>query len=136
MGVQQLMGSRERVVARLEFRRIDQRLDEANGALVVKHLCGLGQESLSTGAEDLVVIVPLCVIALAVSKLLKALISILINVLDYAFPILLQLMRIPLFVGGVIGDGMEALLEGVVRCLPPSHAKRDAWRARVREHWI
>jgi len=42
------------------------------------------------------VIVPLVVIALAISKLLKAVFSILIYVLDYAFPILLQLMRIPL----------------------------------------
>jgi hypothetical protein len=39
--------------------------------------------------------VPLVVIALAISKLLKAVLSILIYVLDYAFPILLQLMRIP-----------------------------------------
>jgi len=45
------------------------------------------------------------------------------------------LMRIPLFVARMVGDGMAALFEGVVRCLPLSHAKRDAWRARVREAW-
>src|SRR5207245_4753423 len=84
------------------------------------------------GVDDLV-IVPLVVIALAISKLLKAVLSILIYVLDYAFPILLQLMRIPLLTGRLIGDGMELLLEGVVRCLPVSDAKRDAWRARVRQ---
>ena len=87
------------------------------------------------GVEDLV-IVPLVVIALAVSKLLKAVISILIYVLDYAFPILLQLMRIPLLTARLIGDGMELLFEGVVRCLPVSSAKRDALRARVRQQWI
>jgi hypothetical protein len=89
----------------------------------------------SAGVEDLV-IVPLVVIALAVSKLLKAVFSILIYVLDYAFPILLQLMRIPLLTAQLIGDGMELLLEGVLRCLPVSRAKRDAWRARVRQQWI
>jgi hypothetical protein len=80
--------------------------------------------------------VPLVVIALAISKLLKAVLSILIYVLDYAFPILLQLMRIPLLTVRLIGDGMELLFEGVVRCLPVSSAKRDALRARVRQQWI
>jgi len=46
------------------------------------------------------------------------------------------LMRIPLLTAQLIGDGMELLLEGVLWCLPVSGAKRDAWRARVREHWI
>jgi hypothetical protein len=93
------------------------------------------ERRLSAGVEDLV-IVPLVVIALGVSKLLKAVISILIYVLDYAFPILLQLMRIPLLTARLIGDGMELLFEGVVRCLPVSSAKRDALRARVRQQWI
>ena len=89
----------------------------------------------SAGVEDLV-IVPLVVIALAISKPLKAVFSILIYVLDYAFPILLQLMRIPLLAARLFGDGMELLLEGVVQCLPMSSAKREAWRARVRQQWI
>jgi hypothetical protein len=89
----------------------------------------------SAGVEDLV-IVPLVVIALAVSKLLKAVLSILIYVLDYAFPILLQLMRIPLLAARLIGDGMELFFQGIVRCLPVSSAKRDALRARVRQQWI
>src|SRR5438128_5577776 len=89
----------------------------------------------TVGVDDLV-IVPLVVIAVAVSKLLKGVLSILIYVLDYAFPILLQLMRIPLLAARLFGDGMEFFLEGVVRCLPVSSAKRDAWRARVRQQWI
>jgi hypothetical protein len=88
----------------------------------------------SAGVEDLV-IVPLVLIALAISKLLKGVLSILIYVLDYAFPILLQLVRIPLLTAQLIGDGMELLFEGGVRCLPVSGAKRDAWRARVRQQW-
>jgi hypothetical protein len=95
----------------------------------------IAQRAPSAGIDDLV-IVPLAVIALAVSKLLKAVLSILIYVLDYAFPILLQLMRIPLLTARLIGDGMELLFEGVVRCLPVSSAKRDAWRARVRQQWF
>jgi hypothetical protein len=89
----------------------------------------------SAGLDDLV-IVPLVLIAVAISKLLKAVFSILIYVLDYAFPILLQLMRIPLLTARVLGDGMELFLETVLQCLPVSSAKRDAWRARVRQQWI
>jgi hypothetical protein len=88
----------------------------------------------SAGLDDLV-IVPLVLGAVTTSKLLKAVFSILIYVLDYAFPILLQLMRIPLLTAQLIGDGMELLLEGVLWCLPVSGAKRDAWRARVRQQW-
>ncbi|TMJ95490.1 MAG: hypothetical protein E6G74_22035 [Alphaproteobacteria bacterium] len=89
----------------------------------------------TVGVEDLV-IVPLVVVAVAVSKLLKGVLSILIYVLDYAFAILLQLMRIPLLAARLFGDGMEFFLEGVVRCLPVSSAKRDAWRAWMRQQWI
>jgi hypothetical protein len=87
------------------------------------------------GVDDLA-IVPLVVIALAISRLLKTVLSILIYILDYAFPILLQLMRIPLLTARLIGDGMELFLAAVLQCLPVSHAKRDAWRARVREQWL
>src|SRR5262249_44995930 len=53
-----------------------------------------------------------------------------------AFPILLQLMRIPLLAARLLGDVMELFLEGVFQCLPMSRAKREAWRARVRQQWI
>ena len=87
----------------------------------------------SAGVEDLV-IVPLVVIALAISKLLKAVFSILIYILDYAFPILLQLVRIPLLTARLIGDGMR-VLEGLITDVAPephpllahSCAQRVAW---------
>ena len=89
----------------------------------------------SAGLDDLV-IVPLVLVAVAISKLLKGVFSILIYVLDYAFPILLQLMRIPLLTARLVGDGMEFILEGVLQCLPVFRAKREAWRARMRQQWI
>jgi hypothetical protein len=101
----------------------------------------LGNERLvkerppGAGLDDLV-IVPSVVTALALSKLLKAVLSIFIYILDYTFPILLQLMRIPLLAVRLIGDGTELLFEAVVRCLPISSARRMALRARMREHWI
>src|SRR5262249_28929706 len=71
----------------------------------------------SAGVEDLV-IVPLVVIALAISKLLKAVFSILIYILDYAFPILLQLMRIPFLTARLVGDGMEFFWRGFSSVVP------------------
>jgi hypothetical protein len=71
----------------------------------------------SAGVEDLV-IVPSVVIALAISRLLKAVLSILVYVLDYAFPILLQLMRIPLLTARLIGDGMELLFKALSGASP------------------
>jgi hypothetical protein len=86
------------------------------------------------GVED-VVILPLVLIALAAKYLYRATLSLLIHILDYAFPILLQLARFPLFTVRIIGDGIAALLKGVVRFLPVSGMKREAWRELVSRHW-
>lgn len=86
------------------------------------------------GIED-VIILPLVVIALAAKKLCKATLSILIHILDYAFPILLQVARFPLFTARIIGDGVAALLEGLVGCLPVTGRKREEWRESVSRRW-
>jgi hypothetical protein len=86
------------------------------------------------GVED-VVILPLVLIALAAKYLYRATLSLLIHILDYAFPILLQLARFPLFTVRIVGDGIAALLKGVVRFLPVSGTKREAWRELVSRHW-
>ena len=88
---------------------------------------GTAQSRFGAGVED-VIIFPLVLIALVVKQLLHAMLAILIHILDYAFPILLQLARFPLFTLRIIGDGVVALLKGIVRfcrCLAPS-AKRGA----------
>jgi hypothetical protein len=86
------------------------------------------------GVDD-VVILPLVFIALAAKKLLQAAISILVHLLDYAFPILLQAMRFPLFTVRILGDGIAALLKAVAGYLPVSGTRRDAFHAFVNRHW-
>src|SRR2546425_12929787 len=86
------------------------------------------------GLED-VVIFPLVLTALAVKNLFHATLSILIHILDYAFPILLQLARFPLFTVRIIGDGVTALLKRVVGCLPVSGTTREEWREFVSWRW-
>src|SRR5262245_44546779 len=91
---------------------------------------GLG----GVGAED-VLIVPLVLIALAARRLLRATLSILIRILDYAFPILLQLARFPLFTVRIIGDGATALLIGIAGFLPVSSQTHAEWRNFVTRNW-
>src|SRR5829696_3068287 len=76
-------------------------------------------DRFGAGIDD-AVILPLVLIALAAKYLFKATLSILIHILDFAFPILLQFARFPLFTLRIVGDGIAALLKGAVRYLPVS----------------
>ena len=91
-------------------------------------------DAFGPGIAD-VIILPLVVIAHAAGAILKSAFSILIHILDYAFPILLQLARFPLFTARIVGDGIAALLKGLVRFLPVGGTKREAWREAVTRYW-
>jgi hypothetical protein len=80
-------------------------------------------------------IVPLVLFALAIKSLLQFALLILIRLLDYTFPILLQLVRFPLFTVRILGDGVAAIVNGVVRHLPVSGEKRDAWAEALHARW-
>lgn len=84
--------------------------------------------------ED-VVIVPLVLVALAVAKLVRATMIVLIRFLDIAFPILLQVARFPLFTLRILGDALTGLLRWIVRFLPVPGEKRDAWREALSQYW-
>jgi hypothetical protein len=86
------------------------------------------------GIED-ALILPLVLAALAAWRLLTAAFWIAVHFLDCAFPVLLQVMRFPLFTGRVIGDAITALLRAMVGFLPMSGARRAEWRAVVSRSW-
>jgi hypothetical protein len=92
------------------------------------------QVRYAAGVEDLIIL-PLAALAVAARRLGRAALSVLIHILDWAFPILLQVVRFPLFTVRMIGDGVAAVLEGIVQFLPASGAARDAWRQRVSRYW-
>ena len=83
----------------------------------------------SAGFED-IIIVPLALIALALKKLWDALISLLIHLMDWAFPIILQIMRFPLFTLRILGDACAALLRGIVSIMPVSGTQARRVEAR------
>jgi hypothetical protein len=99
-----------------------------------EHLPTTTRGGVGLGVDD-VVIFPLVLLALVTKKLLQATLSILIHVLDYAFPILLQMMRFPLFTLRIIGDTLVALVDRFIRYLPISIASREAVRELLKRHW-
>jgi len=95
---------------------------------------GRTDEDFRVGVEDLL-IVPLVAVAFGVWKLLRGAFFLLIDIIDFLFPILLQVMRFPLFTLRIAGDGIAALLKGIVRILPVGGTRRAAWREFVSQQW-
>jgi len=91
-------------------------------------------ERFQAGIED-AAILPLVALALIVKKVLRAAWTGLIYLIDFLFPILLQLMRFPLFTLRILGDAGAALLQGIGRILPIGGMRRAAWREFVARHW-
>jgi hypothetical protein len=94
------------------------------------------EESRFRGALDDVIIIPLVVITLVTTKILRFVLSILIRMLDYAFPLAMQIVWLPLFAAKVLGDGIVAVISGALRFLPLSEAKRRQWNRSIRRNWL
>ena len=90
--------------------------------------------SFGVGVED-IVFLPLVAIAVIEKVVLRALLTILIDIIDWLFPILLQVMRFPLFTIRILGDGIAALLKGVMRFLPIGNMRRQAWQGSISRNW-
>jgi hypothetical protein len=90
--------------------------------------------SFGVGVED-IVFLPLVAIAVIVKVVLRALLTILIDIIDWVFPILLQVMRFPLFTIRILGDGIAALLKGAMRFLPIGNIRRQAWQGFISRNW-
>ncbi|CAA2143053.1 hypothetical protein [Hyphomicrobium sp. ghe19] len=86
------------------------------------------------GVED-VFILPLVAVAFAVNVVLRGLLRILINIIDGLFPLLLQVMRFPLFTSRILGDGIVALLKSIMQILPIGEMRRQALRDFIGRNW-
>ena len=82
-------------------------------------------EQFPAGGEDLVIL-PIVAIALTVKVVLRSAWIVLLQLIDFLFPVLLQLMRFPLFTLRILGDGAAALLKGIARILPIGSARQTA----------
>ena len=86
-------------------------------------------------AFDDVFIIPFVFVGLAVSKILRFVLSILMRLFDYAFPLAMQFVWLPLFAAKVLGDGIVAIINGVLRFLPLSETKLRQWSETIRRNW-
>jgi len=87
------------------------------------------------GGLDDVIIIPLVCVALVANRILHFILSILIRLLDYAFPFAVQIVWLPLFAAKLLGDIAVALITSTFHFLPFSEAKRRHWRMWIRRNW-
>ncbi len=93
------------------------------------------EESRLRVALDDVIIIPLVLVVLAANKFLLFILSILMRLLDYAFPLGMQIVWLPLFAVRVVGNFIVAVLNGALRFLLLSETKRQQWSKSIRRSW-
>jgi hypothetical protein len=93
------------------------------------------EESRFRGALDDVIIIPLVFVALAASKILSFILSILMRLLDYAFPLAVQIVWLPLFAARVLGNVVVTVVIAMLRFLPLCATKRRQWSMSIRRNW-
>jgi hypothetical protein len=92
------------------------------------------KESRFRGSLDDVIIIPLVVVALAANKILRLILSILMRLLDYAFPLAMQIVWLPLFAARVLGNVIVAAISGALRLVPLSETNRRRWSISIRRN--
>ena len=86
-------------------------------------------------ALDDVIIVPLVFITLAANEILRFILSTLMQLLDCAFPLAMQLVWLPLFAVKILGNGIVAVISSVLHFLPLSKTRRRQWNTAIRRSW-
>jgi len=93
------------------------------------------KESRFRGTLDDVIIIPLVLVTLAVNKILRFILSILMRLLDYAFPLAMQIVWLPLLATRVLGNVIVTVINGALRFLPLSETTRRQWGTSIRRNW-
>ncbi len=93
------------------------------------------KESRFRGTLDDVIIIPLVLVTLAVNKILRFILSILMRLLDYAFPLAMQIVWLPLLATRVLGNVIVTVINGALRFLPLSETTRRQWGISIRRNW-
>ena len=93
------------------------------------------KESRFRGSLDDVIIIPLVVVALAANKILRFILSILMWLLDYAFPLAMQIVWLPLFAARVLGNVIVTAISVALRLVPLSETNRRRWSISIRRNW-
>ena len=86
-------------------------------------------------ALDDVIIIPFVFVGLVASKILRCILSLLMRLFDYVFTLAMQLVWLPLFAAKVLGDGIVAVINGVLHFLPLSETKLRQWSEKICRKW-
>lgn len=97
-------------------------------------LASPGTKRHRAGVDD-AVILPLATVGVALKTLLRLAWELLVHVVDYLFPLFLQVARFLLFTFRVLGDGASALLRFIIKFLPLPLVRRQSWRETVARAW-
>jgi hypothetical protein len=93
------------------------------------------EESRFRVAADDVIIVPLVFVTFTASKFLRFILALLMRLLDYAFPLAMQIVWLPLFAAKVLGNVIVTITSGALPFFPLSEAKRRQLRISIRRNW-
>jgi hypothetical protein len=93
------------------------------------------EESRFRGALDDVIIIPLVFLTLAANNILRFILAILMRLFDYAFPLAMQIVWLPLFAARVLGNVIVAVISVTLHFFPLSEAKRRQWGISIRRNW-
>jgi hypothetical protein len=93
------------------------------------------EESRFRGALDDVIIIPVVSLTLAANNILRFILAILMRLFDYAFPLAVQIVWLPLFAARVLGNVIVAVISGTLRFFPLSETKRRQWGISIRRNW-
>ena len=70
------------------------------------------------GGFDDVIIIPLVALALVVNRIVRFILSLLIRLLDFAFPFVVQILWLPLFAARLLGNVVVTLISAALGFLP------------------
>ena len=93
------------------------------------------EEGRFRGAPDDVIIIPLVFVTLAGNKILRFILTILMRLLDFAFPLAMQIVWLPFFAAKVLGNVIVTITSRALRFFPLSETKRRQWRISIRRNW-
>ncbi len=105
-----------------------------SGPLREQHGTGAPSRRFGLAVED-AIILPVVAVGVVAKALFRWAWSLLVHVVDYLFPLFLQVARFLLFTFRILGDGVSALLRFVINYLPFSLGRRRKWREAVARTW-
>jgi hypothetical protein len=110
------------------------RLIRTKASITVSVDISAKRHEFGIGLED-ALLLPLVALLIGIRLIGKLFLVVLINIFDFAFPLIIQLVRFPLFTARILGDGAIATLNFTARVLPLPERTRSNWQECLVQKW-